>query len=105
MRKRLISKLIRGSGNRLLEEAMGRYMPDADGKATLGSRLTSFVLLRVAMGSVPGAIVVGGGLIAKALHDQNKARKTMATEAATIALSPPTAVRRKRAAKATKAGA
>lgn len=32
-------------------------------------------LARVAMQSVPGAIIVGGGLIAKTLYDRGKARK------------------------------
>jgi hypothetical protein len=33
------------------------------------------VILRVATRSVPGAILVGGGLLAKALQDRRKARK------------------------------
>jgi len=33
-------------------------------------------LARVAMQSVPGAILVGGGLIAKTLYDRSKARKS-----------------------------
>lgn len=35
-------------------------------------------LARIAMQSVPGAIIVGGGLIAKTLYDRKKARKAKA---------------------------
>lgn len=42
---------------------------------TLGQSLISFALARVATKSVPGAIVVGGGAIAKTLFDRRKSRR------------------------------
>lgn len=41
----------------------------------LGKTLAGTALARVATGSVPGAIVVGGGLIAKTLYDRRRAKK------------------------------
>lgn len=42
----------------------------------LAQTLVQGAILRVATRSVPGAILVGGGLLAKALHDRRKASKT-----------------------------
>lgn len=42
---------------------------------TLGQTLVSFALARVATKSVPGALVVGGGALAKALFDRRKSRR------------------------------
>ena len=41
----------------------------------LGSALVHGALLRLATRSVPGAILIGGGLLAKRLHDRRKAAK------------------------------
>lgn len=41
---------------------------------TLGETMLHGVLARVALRSVPGAIVVGGALVAKTLYDRRKAR-------------------------------
>ena len=41
---------------------------------TLGQTVISLVLARVATRSLPGAIVVGGGAVAKALLDRRKSR-------------------------------
>jgi len=43
---------------------------------TLGGKLAGAALLRIATRSVPGAIVITGGLVAKLLHDRRQARKT-----------------------------
>ncbi|MDE1918153.1 MAG: hypothetical protein KGJ57_09075 [Sphingomonadales bacterium] len=43
------------------------------GRLSLPRKLASLVLMRVATRSVPGAIVVGGALLAKHLHDKKKA--------------------------------
>jgi hypothetical protein len=40
----------------------------------MGETMLHTTLARVAMQSVPGAILVGGGLIAKTLYDRNRAR-------------------------------
>lgn len=42
---------------------------------TLGQSLVSFALARIATKSVPGAIVVGGGALAKSLYDRRKSRR------------------------------
>lgn len=42
---------------------------------TIGESLLHGALARVAMRSVPGAIVVGGALVAKTLYDRAKARE------------------------------
>ena len=41
---------------------------------TMGQTLLSTALARVATRSVPGAIVVGGGMLAKTLYDRRRAR-------------------------------
>lgn len=41
----------------------------------LGQSLVSFALARIATRSVPGAIVVGGGALAKSLYDRRKNRR------------------------------
>jgi len=45
---------------------------------TMGETMLHRTLARVAMTSIPGAIVVGGGLIAKTLYDRSKARTAQA---------------------------
>ncbi|CDO35757.1 hypothetical protein [Novosphingobium sp. KN65.2] len=45
---------------------------------TMGETMLHRTLARVAMTSVPGAILVGGGLIAKTLYDRSKARTAKA---------------------------
>ena len=47
---------------------------------TLGQTLISFALARVATKSVPGALVVGGGALAKALLDRRKSRRRAKAE-------------------------
>jgi len=42
---------------------------------TLGAAFVRRAILRLATRSVPGAILVGGGLLAKALHDRRKSKK------------------------------
>jgi len=54
--------------------APGKAMKLAKGR-TWGESLLHGAVLRLATRSVPGAIVVGGGLLAKTLHDRRKARK------------------------------
>lgn len=47
---------------------------------TLGQSLLSFALARVATRSVPGAILVGGGALAKTLLDRRKNRRQAKAE-------------------------
>jgi hypothetical protein len=44
-------------------------------KRGIGSRLLTAAATRIATRSVPGAIVVGGALLAKTLHERRKNRK------------------------------
>jgi hypothetical protein len=84
---RVIDAIAREHGPRLLEQAIkmlvaGAVVQDEVSaeqqvkKPSLGRRIASAALVRVATRSVPGAIIVSGGLIAKALHDRHKARQT-----------------------------
>ncbi|MDD3797852.1 MAG: hypothetical protein PHE36_01595 [Novosphingobium sp.] len=61
-----------------------RYDPRAAKKAlagqTLGKRLLSLGASRLAARSVPGALVVGGGLLAKAMLDRARKRRKAAQE-------------------------
>ncbi|MCB2064320.1 MAG: hypothetical protein KDE25_12890 [Novosphingobium sp.] len=59
---------------------LGRaYGPDKARKImkrrTLGESLASAAVSRLALGSVPGAILVGGGLLAKTLFDRRNEKK------------------------------
>ena len=47
----------------------------------LGESLVRGAIFRLATRSVPGAILVGGGLLAKTLHDRRKSRKSRARTA------------------------
>jgi len=51
--------------------------------SSLGETVAGTVMAEVARRSVPGALLVGGGLLAKALRDRHRARKAAA------ALPPP----------------
>ena len=90
---RILASIIRQGGGRLLNTALARALPDEP--ATAGKRknllggIAGAVALRVATKSVPGAIVVGSGLIAKKLYDRRKAAKT-ATTARTVKDTPAT---------------
>jgi hypothetical protein len=53
----------------------GKTMKIFKGRA-LGATIVHRAILRLATRSVPGAILVGGGLLAKTLHDRRKSKKT-----------------------------
>jgi hypothetical protein len=83
--KRLIARLARHGGDKLLDQAVDKLFPDAPaaegGKAarrTLTRTIAGAALIRVATRSVPGAIIVGGGILAKTLYDRRRARKAPA---------------------------
>ena len=65
----------RGFEKRLLSNRYGRDTAHriVENKS-LGQTFLSFALARVASKSVPGAILVGGGALAKALLDRRKSR-------------------------------
>lgn len=76
---RLLARLVRHSGSRLLNTAIDRVLPDQPTeekvKRSLLGGIAGAVAMKVATRSVPGAIVVTSGLLAKKLYDRRKARQ------------------------------
>jgi hypothetical protein len=82
MAPRLIAKLIRLGGGKLLDRTVSKYVPAAPKAASgLGKGIAGLALTRIATRSVPGAIIVGGGLIAKLLYDRRHAASNPARDA------------------------
>jgi hypothetical protein len=75
----ILAKLARRHGGKLLDGAIGKALnasgADGGSKGTLLSGIAGIALVRIATRSVPGAIVVGGGLLAKTLYDRRKAKR------------------------------
>ena len=82
---KLLATLARQHGGKLLDAAIERLIPAeakaADQKKSVSGSVANAVLARVALRSVPGAILVGGGILAKRLHDKRKARLAAEREA------------------------
>ena len=71
----LLARLIRFGGGKLLDSAVARVVPVGKVAGSgLAKGLTGAALARLATRSVPGAIVVGGGLLAKMLYDRRHAK-------------------------------
>ena len=82
------------AGKGVAGRMFGRALPARGaGKLIKGPSLTGSLvgtaIARVATRSVPGAIVVGGGLVAKALYDRRKARHARAAAKASAKRLPP----------------
>ena len=84
---RLIARVLRHHGGKLVNQAVSgavdKFLPAEPAKPARSSftgKIANALLLRVAMRSVPGAIIVGGGLIAKRLHERHKAQKKVKAE-------------------------
>ena len=79
---RLLARLARQGGGRLLNRAIDKVLPDTPGEETakrnIFAGIAGAVAMRVATRSVPGAIVVTSGLVAKKLYDRRKAKKGQA---------------------------
>jgi hypothetical protein len=86
MDNRVIARIAREQGPRLIEQTIKALVAGAvvqeeitaeraSKKPSFGKRIASAALVRVATRSVPGAIIVSGGLLAKVLHDRHKARQ------------------------------
>ena len=72
----ILAKIARQHGGKLIDAAVTRFIPGSTpGKSSLAGKIAGAALLRIATKSVPGAIVVGGGLLAKTLYDRKKAAK------------------------------
>ena len=76
---RLLARLVRHGGGRLLNRAIDRALPAAPSqekvKRNVFAGIAGAVAIRVATRSVPGAIIVTSGLVAKKLYERRKARK------------------------------
>ena len=68
----LLARLIRLGSGKLLDSAVARVLPAKSSKG-IAAGLTGAALARIAARSVPGAIVIGGGLLAKWLYDRRRA--------------------------------
>ena len=83
MDNRLIARIARQGGGKLLDAVVTRLFPDKpeedekkkkDTTRAITGVIAGAALTRVASRSVPGAIVVGGGILAKRLYDRRKAK-------------------------------
>ena len=76
---RLLSKIARTNGGKLLDAAIDTLLPvdaaKSTAKKTLLGGVVGAVAARVATRSVPGAIVVGGAVLAKRLYDRRHAAR------------------------------
>ncbi len=79
MAEPLLARIVRRSGGQLLDAAAGRLIaPVADApkaKSSIIRSIAGAALTRIATRSVPGALAVGGTLLAKSLYDRRRARK------------------------------
>lgn len=86
----IVVDLVLKAGTRVVRHALERgvlgtkYSPDK-AKAIVKSRsmtqtLVGTAVARIATGSVPGALVVGGALLAKSLYDMRKGRQAAEIE-------------------------
>lgn len=77
--ERILAAIARKGGGRLLNLAIARTLPEPEpvkGKRkTMLGGIAGAIATRVALRSVPGAIVVGGAALAKTMHDRKKARR------------------------------
>ena len=90
----LIADIALRSGSVLARRAMERGLLGSKysaGKASailkgrpLGETLLHTVIARVAVRSVPGAVLVGGGLLVKTLYDRGRSRRATAKGEATL---------------------
>ena len=76
---RLLARLVRHGGGRLLNSAVDRVLPDhpaeTKAKRNIVAGVAGALAMRLATRSVPGAIVVTSGLIAKKLYERRKAKR------------------------------
>jgi hypothetical protein len=90
--RRSLAGMAAKGGTRLARRTLGRRMKIAgvsasdigdtlSGKRSLTGLAVAAIATRLATRSVPGALVVGGGLVAKALLERRKQRKAAARKA------------------------
>jgi hypothetical protein len=83
---RILAEIMRSGGNRLLNRAIDKVLPvapatetaaaETPAKKTLLGGIAGAMALRIATRSVPGALVIGGSLIAKRLYDRRHGKRT-----------------------------
>ena len=85
MDKNILAGSLKSQGGKLLELGISSLLgpkPTVDeptpARPKLARRLAGGALLRIASRSIPGAIVVTGGMLAKAAHDRRKAKRNSA---------------------------
>ena len=90
LNNRLLARIARSTGGRLLDKASERLFPTLaeapKAKPSITRAIAGAALTRIAARSVPGAIVVGGGILAKGLYDRRRAhlaRRKKATSSET----------------------
>ena len=73
---RILARVLRDNATRLIDRAVAHLLPSPQNveRPSLRRRLAQTALLRIATRSVPGAIVVGGGLMARHMHLARKAK-------------------------------
>ena len=80
MAEPLLARIVRRGGGRLLDVAAGRLFAEKavapQAKSSISRSIVGAALTRIATRSVPGALVVGGGLLAKSLYDRRHAKRT-----------------------------
>ncbi len=75
---RIISRIARQHGGKFIDGAVEKLIPAPAAKSGVAGKLIGAALVRIATRSVPGAIIVGGGMLAKALHERRKAQRLKA---------------------------
>jgi len=88
----IIADIALRGGGQLLRHAvertvLGAKYPSEKAKnivkgRTMAQTLVGTALARIAMRSVPGAIVIGGGLLAKTLYDRKRDRRVVKAQGA-----------------------
>jgi hypothetical protein len=81
MPSRIFADIARRGGGKLLNQAIDRTIPTlgSAGKSGLVAGVVGALAVRLATRSVPGAILVGGSLLAKTLYDRRQAKRTAKT--------------------------
>ena len=81
----LLARIARQNGGKLLSTAIDVLLPvDAakTGRPSLLGGIVGAVAVRVATRSVPGAIAVGGAVIAKRLYDKRRSKQVLRASSA-----------------------
>lgn len=84
--ERILAAIARKGGSRLLNLTIARTLaepaPVKGKRKTMLGGIAGAIATRVALRSIPGAIVIGGAALAKTLHDRKKARRSAGKDAA-----------------------